>query len=265
MNVMKALRETLDPLCQFVVQIPKSIWMDDDLIFIPMRLAWSGLDTFLEQYKNVLTFDQLKRILCQIIQALECLHRLGFVYTDLKLSNILVMPVNNLDDVQIRVADLGSAYKEDQKYDSYVQTIGTTSPEVFSSAKATEKSMVFSLGMLALELFKTVLIYKFKNMTFPMYAYYLTNPMTNFKEDVEEMKESRVPLSDKEMNDVNNFIGKLLKFNKNQRPTLGQIMCDPFLTPVNCCSNTSFGKRMSNIRSVNKKKRSTYKKKIMRK
>ena len=240
LKVMEALHESKNSFCHYVVQYPKEFWRDDNMIFIPMRLAVSNLNDFLKEHKSILNIDLLKNIFCQITKGLECLYKLGFVYTDLKLENILIM-----SNMEIRIADLGSSYPLDEKFDFYTSTLHTASPEsIKKDEPLTEKSMSFSLGMLALDLFKGRTLYDDSKWNETIYTINLTDKRISFQKEVKELNEYRIPLTNKDMQKLDELVVKLLKKDPKQRPTLKQVMCNPFLKSIKCCPDKDLLQRL---------------------
>ena len=89
-------------------------------------------------------------VLAQILQALKYLHRRGVLHRDLKPGNILAS--NN----QIKVLDFGLAVTGNQAPKGSSTTSGTVAymaPEVLLGEPATEVSDLYSVGVIAYELF----------------------------------------------------------------------------------------------------------------
>ena len=249
LKVIEALHESKNSFCHYVIQYPEEFWRDDNMIFIPMRLAVSNLNDFLTENDEKLTIDVLKNIFCQITKGLECLYKLGFVYTDLKPENVLVM-----SNGEMRVADLGSSYPmEKSDYEFVASNYNYMSPEVAyvnflktknEPFKFTEKSIVFSLGIMLMYLFKEfaeLFIYAESR-----YQYIKKLVETDFAEiHAKKVPYYRVRLSNQDKDQLNELLGKMLQTEPANRPTLKQVMCDPFFTSINCCppGNTTFGKQ----------------------
>ena len=238
LDVIYKLKKTSYPFCQFIVHLQEEVWKDGDLTFIPMRLAVSNLYDFITENKEKLTIDLLKNIFCQIARGLECFRKLGFVYVDLKPENVLVMP-----NGEMRVADLGSAYPlKKLDYSFFVANHYYISPEIaifnyYNNKrlhfKITEKSMVFSLGIMLMFLFKGNELIEYAPSD--LYIEYLVeSPFIDLKAKL--ITDYRLPLSDQEKDQLNALLVKMLQKNPEKRPSLAQVMCDPFLKSTKCLS-----------------------------
>jgi len=99
------------------------------------------------------------RLLVQVLQALAYLHRRGILHRDLKPANVLV--INN----QVKVLDFGLSLWEDQPdADEVTGTLAYMSPEVLRGDPPTIASDLFSIGVVAYELFSDRLPYTFHDV-----------------------------------------------------------------------------------------------------
>jgi serine/threonine-protein kinase len=102
--------------------------------------------------ENDLTFDQKRQILIQLAQGLSIAHQAGIVHRDIKPENILIDDQNNL-----KIADFGLAVILNESMltskSSLVGTPSYMSPEQIRGESITLKSDLFSLGIVAYELF----------------------------------------------------------------------------------------------------------------
>jgi eukaryotic-like serine/threonine-protein kinase len=85
-------------------------------------------------------------LLVQVLQALNYLHRRGILHRDLKPANILVT------DGQVRVLDFGLAVQQGQKV-GISGTFAYMAPEVLREEPVTEASDLYSVGVIAYEMF----------------------------------------------------------------------------------------------------------------
>ena len=112
-----------------------------DLLYNPLRIT--------DYCANI---DRSQRILVlgQILQALKYLHRRGVLHRDLKPGNILV------SNDHIKVLDFGLAVTGNQNQKGSSTTSGTIAymaPEIILGEPATEISDLYSIGVIAYELF----------------------------------------------------------------------------------------------------------------
>ncbi len=92
-------------------------------------------------------------LLIQILEALSYLHRRGIIHRDLKPANVLV---NNPDTPtrQVKLLDFGLAIAQDFQIDEHVVgTLAYLAPEVLQSAPVSRASDLYSVGIMAYELF----------------------------------------------------------------------------------------------------------------
>ncbi len=91
-------------------------------------------------------FETKLKVLIQILQALQYLHRRGILHRDLKPGNVLVA------HGQVKVLDFGLAAASGEGQ-GVSGTLAYMAPEVLSGQPATEESDLYAVGMMAFELF----------------------------------------------------------------------------------------------------------------
>ncbi len=87
------------------------------------------------------------RLLTQMLLALTYLHRRGILHRDLKPSNVLVA-----QDQTVKLLDFGLAQRG-QERDSLTGTLAYMAPEVLQGARGSSASDLFSVGVIAYEVF----------------------------------------------------------------------------------------------------------------
>lgn len=100
-----------------------------------------------------LSMGEKVTLIAQILEALSYLHRRGIIHRDLKPANVLV---NNPDDAQrvVKLLDFGLAVAQDYHTDErVVGTLAYIAPEVLQGAPVSRASDLYSVGIMAYELF----------------------------------------------------------------------------------------------------------------
>lgn len=86
-------------------------FQDEDHLYLVMEYASGGdLYSVLDRKENlILTEDEARFYIAEIILAVDSLHQLGYVHRDIKPQNILIDATGH-----IKLADFGSAIRIDQ-------------------------------------------------------------------------------------------------------------------------------------------------------
>lgn len=132
---------------------------EDRFILVLEDVAGQALTLHLERPDQALTFDQKRRVTCDLLQALAHAHAHGVVHRNLTPSNILVGP-----DGQARLTGFDSARAGEDRSQTIAPEIADDlepryqAPELLgmvggSPAEATAASDVFSLGLVLYELY----------------------------------------------------------------------------------------------------------------
>jgi serine/threonine protein kinase len=111
-------------------------------------LTGGDLDNYLHEGKAALSYRESVVWLNQLLSGLDRIHKSKLVHRDLKPENIFISESN-----QLMIGDMGLA--KQMTSDSVDGVEGTTifmAPEVLSGEGATEKSDVFSLGVVLFEM-----------------------------------------------------------------------------------------------------------------
>lgn len=185
----------------------------------------NNLRKTIKDYK--LNPDDKKKILCQILKGISYAHEKGIIHRDLKPENILADSFLN-----IKIADFGLAVIQNDnsvtnQY-SIVGTPGYMSPEQIRGEVLTHHSDLFSIGIVALEL------YSGKN---PFVGKDINETINNiFASEEVNLLDKNIP------EEIADIIRKLLKQNpddryKNANSVLSDIgetiLRDPKVIPVN--------------------------------
>jgi tetratricopeptide (TPR) repeat protein len=140
------------------------------LPFFTMRLVENAQT--ITEYAAHLDDSGMVRLLIEVLNALTYLHRRGIIHRDLKPGNVLVTR-----DGQVKVMDFGLALHQSQSisdvYGNAVGTLAYMAPELFEDEHASARSDLYSLGIIAYEMFTGVHPFKSTNI-----AALLTNVMT---------------------------------------------------------------------------------------
>ncbi|CAD8123354.1 unnamed protein product [Paramecium sonneborni] len=99
------------------------------------------------RYNKKISIKEMINILKQLFEALEYIHKNGFIHRDIKPENILF----DKDHRFLTLIDFGFATKI-EKQECNAGTPGYIAPEMFENASQTEKCDIFSLGCILYEL-----------------------------------------------------------------------------------------------------------------
>ncbi|OBT87985.1 CAMK/CAMKL protein kinase [Pseudogymnoascus sp. 03VT05] len=162
--------------------------------------------------EGALPVDKVQKIFAQLVGAVSYVHNLSCVHRDLKLENILLDKNEN-----VKLCDFGFTREYEGK-SSYLQTfcgtVAYSAPEMLKGEKyAGEKVDIWSLG---------VILYAVLCGELP------------FDEDDEQLMRAKILKDDPKYPDhlpqeARALIGKLLSKRPLLRPTLSDILADPFL------------------------------------
>ena len=121
--------------------------------FVMEYVSGKPLDTCI--LDNSFLPEKKMSIIRQIASALHIVHNKGVIHRDVKPSNIILT-----EEESVKLTDFGIAGVEDSELTMQSDVLGSPaymSPEAFNSGKETnEKSDIFSLGIIAYELFTGV-------------------------------------------------------------------------------------------------------------
>lgn len=142
-------------------------FQDLERLFFVMTYAENGdLLTYMQKYP--LSLELARNYTCQLIDALEHLHKMGIVHRDLKPENILLDAQMN-----IMISDFGSAqiYTDDDedlehnhgRRNSFVGTAQYVSPEMLEKRQATNKSDLWAFGVIIYQMITNVMPFNAPN------------------------------------------------------------------------------------------------------
>jgi serine/threonine protein kinase len=142
-------------------------WIEINTLYIQMELCYNTLKYIIErktkEFKrkqeeamNLMEYYISSELLSEITESLDYLHNQEppVIHRDLKPSNILITDGSNLRF--IKIADLGLVTIHEFTLQTHTQGLGTpkyTAPEVSSGRNYDTKSDIYSLGVIASDLF----------------------------------------------------------------------------------------------------------------
>ena len=104
--------------------------------------------------ENKLDYKQKSKIVCQVADALTAVHSQNIYHRDIKPANVLID-----ENLVVKVTDFGIARLPDSMLTQQYDLMGSPSymaPESFVTSKIDQRADIFSLGILAYELFVDV-------------------------------------------------------------------------------------------------------------
>ncbi|KAI8062164.1 hypothetical protein BC940DRAFT_128683 [Gongronella butleri] len=183
---------------------------DEDNYYTVTKVHGNGMDLFdYIELNEDMTEGQVRQIFRQVAAAVQHLHRLHIVHRDIKDANIL------LDERGIiQLIDFGSAayYREGRCFDTFSGTLDYCAPEILDGcAYAGPPQDVWSLG---------ILLYTLIYRETPFYS-------------VDDIMERNLhlpyhPYPELQVGPVD-LLYKMLSHEVHERPTIDQIMQDPWL------------------------------------
>ena len=100
---------------------------------------------------NKLDYKQKSKIICQVADALTTVHKEKIYHRDIKPANVLID-----ENLMVKITDFGIARLPDSMLTQQYDLMGSPSymaPESFITSRVDQRADIFSLGILAYELF----------------------------------------------------------------------------------------------------------------
>ncbi|KAK4020129.1 hypothetical protein OUZ56_002124 [Daphnia magna] len=223
--------------------------MNKDFVFIATELCLCSvadlLDPALEEEvpmkKKILLDLQAKEILRQATRGLSYLHQNNFIHRNIKPNNFLIKDVKTGDKscrFVVKITDFRLTRKRDPhknlQLSGSVASEGWEAPESRDLTKdLSTKLDVFILGCF----YHYVLVALSKNEANkgkPRHPFGdSSNTRTDNINNIDYFSERELPFvsNDEEEAKVVDLIKKMLKFNEEERPTLQQVLADPYFMP----------------------------------
>ncbi|ESP02150.1 hypothetical protein LOTGIDRAFT_111267 [Lottia gigantea] len=186
---------------------------DNNYVYLVIEICHNGeLQRYLKTHCKVLSEDEARHFMKQIVEGMFYLHSHGILHRDLTLSNLLLSRDNNL-----KIADFGLATQlsvPDEKHFTMCGTPNYISPEVASRSAHGLEADVWSLGCM-------------------LYTFLVGKPP--FDTDAVKSTLNRVILADYEIPnhlspEATDLIQSLLRKNPKDRISLKDLVKHPFMT-----------------------------------
>ena len=102
-----------------------------------------------------ISLNSIKFIAKQILEAVDFIHKMGFIHCDIKPENILLkININkNNSDISVKITDFGSACLKNNPFYRVVQSLFYRAPEVILGIPYSQPIDIWSTGLVIIELF----------------------------------------------------------------------------------------------------------------
>ncbi|XP_050415388.1 serine/threonine-protein kinase PLK4 isoform X2 [Patella vulgata] len=203
---------------------------DSNYVYLVIEMCHNGeLQRFLKSNCKVLTEDEARQFMKQIVEGMFYLHSHGILHRDLTLSNLLLSKDNN-----VKIADFGLATQltvPDEKHFTMCGTPNYISPEVAMRSAHGLEADVWSLGCM-------------------LYTFLVGKPP--FDTDAVKSTLNRVILADYEIPvnlspEAKDLIQCLLRKNPKDRISLKDLVKHPFMTKASIQTSRKISKKSAEM------------------
>jgi serine/threonine protein kinase len=188
---------------------------DGNLLFIVTENCNGGdLLTWITDRRTA-NLPTLKQLFSEICRGLQYLHHEGIAHNDLKPENIIIDANGTAKIIDFGYAKTETMAGDDEK----CGTLMYAAPELFSSGRYhTQKSDIWSLG---------IVLYAMATASFPF------NGRTD-RQIVQQISRAALKYPRGMNAQVEALVRRMTKVNPNERPTIDEVLEDPFFEDVQC-------------------------------
>ena len=145
---LKDIEEMKKIKCDNIVKLIECI-ETEKAFYIISELCISNLEEYLNSREKELSIEELKDFLIELNKGLKVMHENKIIHGNIKPSNILIsLNKNNLNKVCFKISDLGLSKLYEENIISKRDTSQFISPECLKGKKISDKSDIWSLGIL---------------------------------------------------------------------------------------------------------------------
>lgn len=199
-----------------------------DFVYLILEYAERG-DLFTYINKNKVGVKDISIFYKQICEGFQYIHSKNVIHRDLKPENILLD-----DNLNVKICDFGwsAEYYENIKRETFCGTYEYMAPEVLLKKSQTNKTDIWSLG---------VLLYEMTHLKAPFPGRSLNEVIDSINKNIIKFKKT-VDINAKKL------IISILKLNPKDRPSIDTILNHQFITQTN---NTTYSSTKKNITQLN--------------
>jgi polo-like kinase 1 len=210
---------------------------DKDNIYVLLELCRRRSLMELHKRRKALTEPEVRYLMYQILLGVEYLHKNKIIHRDLKLGNLFLN-----DDMEIKIGDFGLATRvevEGERKRTLCGTPNYIAPEVLNKKGHSYEVDVWSVGCVLY----TLLVGK------PPFE------TQSLKDTYARIRRNEYHIPPKVSESAKIFIRRLLRLNPSERPTMSEVLCDPFFSagymplrlPTSCLSMAPHFKKAPSI------------------